>query len=189
MKAGSDGSAVGTYIFDLMFTVTDHNAVSIYFPAFDQVTPHVGLNLQYDPVGQTVGGRALLDMCLYDGLGSQSEYLGVTVRDTGTHPPGATGYSVWHADGGSDDTQRVDYTVSLAHSGARLPMANGVEQQLRGIDTAQLRLVMLPGMTMPVFCVPTPLTLETPSVPINTKRPGYYSGDLNVELRLPTAIP
>ncbi len=177
------------YSFSFDFTITDHNAVSIYFPLFDQVTPHVGLNLQYDPIAQTIGGRTQLDMCLYDGLGSQSAYLGVTVRDSGAQPPGPSGYSVWHVDGGSDASQRVDYTVTLDHNGSALPMRNGVEQLLHGIDTARLRLVLLPGMTQPVFCVPTPLTLETPRVPVSTKRPGYYSGDLKVELRVPTVTP
>jgi CblD like pilus biogenesis initiator len=180
---------IATYTFDLALAVTDKNAVSIYFPLFDQVTPHVGLNLQYDPIAQTIGGRTQLDMCLYDGLGSQSSYLGVTVRDSGAQPPGPSGYSVWHVDGGSDATQRVDYTVTLDHNGSAVPMRNGVEQLLHGIDTARLRLVLLPGMTQPVFCVPTPLTLETPRVPVSTKRPGYYSGDLKVELRVPTVTP
>ncbi len=176
-----------TVTFD--FTITDHNAVSIYFPLFDQVTPHVGLNLQYDPIAQTIGGTTKVDMCLYDGLGSQSQYLGITVRDSGARPPGPSGYSVWHTDGGSDATQRVDYTVTLDHSGTNIPMRNGVEQLLHGIDTAKLRLVMLPGMTQPVFCVPTPITLDTPRVSVSTKRPGHYSGDLKVELRVPTATP
>lgn len=176
-----------TVTFD--FTITDHNAVSIYFPLFDQVTPHVGLNLQYDPIAQTVGGSTKVDMCLYDGLGSQSQYLGITVRDSGARPPGPSGYSVWHTDGGSDATQRVDYTVTLDHSGTTIPLRNGVEQLLHGIDTAKLRLVMLPGMTQPVFCVPTPITLDTPRVSVSTKRPGHYSGDLKVELRVPTATP
>ncbi|QII31183.1 pilin protein [Stenotrophomonas maltophilia] len=179
--------AVNTFKFD--FTITDYNAVSIYFPLFDQVTPHVGLNLQYDPLAQTVGGSTQLDMCLYDGLGSQSQYLGVTVRDSGPRPPGPSGYSVWHTDGGSDATQRVDYTVTLDHNGSAVPLRNGVEQLLHGIDTAKLRLVLLPGMTQPVFCVPTPLTLETPRVPVSSKRPGYYDGDLKVELRVPTVTP
>lgn len=189
MMDGAGGTRLATYIFTFDLTVTDHDAVSIYFPAFDQTAPHVGLNLQYDAIAQTIGGRAVLDMCLYDGLGSQSQYLGVTVRDTGARPPGATGYSAWHQDGGSDATQRVDYSVTLDHAGTRLPMANGVEQQLRGIDTVPLRLVILPGMTQPVYCVPTPLTLDTPRVPVTSKRPGYYSGDLQVELRLPTSRP
>ncbi|TIE16159.1 pilin protein [Stenotrophomonas maltophilia] len=180
---------LATYSFKFDFTITDHNAVSIYFPLFDQVTPHVGLNLQYDPIAQTIGGRTQLDMCLYDGLGSQSSYLGVTVHDSGAQPPGPSGYSVWHVDGSSDASQRVDYTVTLDHNGSALPMRNGVEQLLHGIDTARLRLVLLPGMTQPVFCVPTPLTLETPRVPVSTKRPGYYSGDLKVELRVPTVTP
>lgn len=185
----ANGPVLATYSFSFDFTITDHNAVSIYFPLFDQVTPHVGLNLQYDPIAQTIGGRTQLDMCLYDGLGSESAYLGVTVRDSGAQPPGPSGYSVWHVDGGSDATQRVDYTVALDHNGSSLPMRNGVEQLLHGIDTARLRLVLLPGMTQPVFCVPTPLTLETPRVPVSTKRPGYYSGDLKVELRVPTVTP
>ncbi len=182
-------AAVHTNTVSFDFTITDYNAVSIYFPLFDQVTPHVGLNLQYDPIAQTVGGRTQLDMCLYDGLGSQSQYLGVTVRDSGPRPPGPSGYSVWHTDGGSDATQRVDYTVTLDHNGSALPMRNGVEQLLHGIDTAKLRLVLLPGMTQPVFCVPTPLTLDTPRVPVSSKRPGYYDGDLKVELRVPTVTP
>jgi len=189
MVDGTSGNTLATYTFEFDLAITDHDAVSIYFPAFDQTTPHVGLNLQYDAIAQTIGGRALLDMCLYDGLGSQSQYLGVTLRDTGARPPGATGYSAWHQDGGSDATQRVDYSVTLDHAGTRLPMVNGVEQQLRGIDTAPLRLVILPGMTQPVYCVPTPLTLDTPRVPVTSKRPGYYSGDLQVELRLPTSRP
>ncbi|MDV6191450.1 CfaE/CblD family pilus tip adhesin [Stenotrophomonas geniculata] len=182
-------SGIATYKFDFELAITDYNAVSIYFPLFDQVTPHVGLNLQYDPIAQTVGGRTQLDMCLYDGLGSQSQYLGVTVRDSGPRPPGPSGYSVWHTDGGSDATQRVDYTVTLDHNGSAIPLRNGVEQLLHGIDTAKLRLVLLPGMTQPVFCVPTPLTLDTPRVPVSSKRPGYYDGDLKVELRVPTVTP
>lgn len=182
-------AAVHTNAVSFDFTITDHNAVSIYFPLFDQVTPHVGLNLQYDPIAQTVSGSTKVDMCLYDGLGSQSQYLGITVRDSGARLPGPSGYSVWHTDGGSDATQRVDYTVTLDHSGTAIPLRNGVEQLLHGIDTAKLRLVMLPGMTQPVFCVPTPITLDTPRVSVSTKRPGHYSGDLKVELRVPTATP
>lgn len=183
------GAPVATYRFDFDLTITDRNAVSIYFPAFENVSPLVRLNADYDPIGHTVGGRTVLDMCLYDGLGSQAEYLGVTVRDRGGHPPGPSGYSLWHTDGGTDDTRRLDYAVSLAHSGATVPMPNGVEQHLYGIDTAQLRLVMLPGMRQPVFCVPTPITFDIPRVPISTQQAGTYFGELQVELRVPTTTP
>ncbi|WP_416056641.1 CfaE/CblD family pilus tip adhesin [Stenotrophomonas maltophilia] len=184
-----DARNLATYTYRFTLTITDYDAVSIYLPEFQEAAPTVGLNLSYDPIARTVGGRAHLDMCLYDGLGSQSEYLGVTVRDSGTRPPGPTGYSVWHTNGGSDESQRMDYTVTLDHNGARIPLRNGVEEQLRNIDTARLRLVMLPGMSQPVFCVPTPLTLDTPRVPIDEKRSGAYQGDLKVELRLPTSRP
>lgn len=189
LRTDPRGAPQATFEFQFELTISDRDAVAIYFPAFDLVTPHVGLNLQYDPIAQTVGGRASLDMCLYDGLGSQSDFLGVTVRDTRAGPAPGRGYAVWHQDGGTDPGRRVDYTVTLDHGSARLPMANGTEQLLTGIDSARLRLVMLPGMTQPVYCVPAPLTLETPRVPISSKRPGYYEGDLQVELRVPTSRP
>lgn len=183
------GGVSASYSFDFSFTITDHNAVAIYFPEFDHATPSVGLDLRYNPFAQTIEGRKVLDMCLYDGLGSQSAYLGVTARDSGGRAPGPTGFSVWHDDGLSDERRRVDYTVTLDHGGTPVPMANGVEQQLLGIDTARLRLVVLPGMNQPVFCVPTPVTLTTPRFPSTSKEAGHYIGDLQIEMRVPTATP
>ncbi|AWH55540.1 CblD family pilus biogenesis initiator protein [Stenotrophomonas sp. ESTM1D_MKCIP4_1] len=176
--------------FRLELAITDRDAVAIYFPQFDEIAPHVGMNLRYDPIAQTVGGGTTVDMCLYDGLGSQAAYLGVTVRDSGARAPGPLGFSAWHRDsGGSGDSERLDYTVTLDHSGALIPMRNGIEEQLTGIDSAKLKLVLLPGMSQPVFCVHTPLRLNMPRVPIAEKQPGYYRGDLKVELRVPTGVP
>lgn len=189
IKADPAASPVATATFNFDFTVTDYDAISIYFPGFDGIAPLVNMDLRYDPIRKVVGGYKEVDMCLYDGVGSQSEFLGVTVRDSGPRPPPGRDFAVWHGDGGSDDTQRLDYQVSLNYGGNRLAMKNGEEQLLRGIDSAQLRLVMLPGISQPVYCVPTPLTLETPPTPIASKRPGLYDGELTVELRVPTAKP
>ncbi len=189
IKADPAAAPVATATFNFDFTVTDYDAISIYFPGFDGIAPLVNMDLRYDPIRKVVGGYKEVDMCLYDGVGSQSEFLGVTVRDSGPRPPPGRDYAVWHGDGGSDDTQRLDYQVSLNYGGNRLAMKNGEEQLLRGIDSAQLRLVMLPGISQPVYCVPTPLTLETPPTPITSKRPGLYDGELTVELRVPTAKP
>jgi len=181
---------LATHSFDFSFTITDRDAVAIYFPHFDEISPHVGMNLRYDPITQTVGGGTTVDMCLYDGLGSQAPYLGVTVRDSGGRAPGPSGFSAWHRDsGGTGDNARLDYDVTLDYNGAPLRMRNGVEEQLTGIDTAKLKLVVLPGMSQPVFCVDTPLRLNMPRVPIAEKQPGYYRGDLKVELRVPTGVP
>ncbi|WP_422352363.1 CfaE/CblD family pilus tip adhesin [Stenotrophomonas sp. AR026] len=177
------------YVFNLDFTVTDYDAITIYFPGFDGVAPLVNMDLRYDPIRKVVAGRKDVDMCLYDGVGSQSEFLGVTVRDSGPRPPPGRDFAVWHQDGGSDDTQRLDYQVGLNYGGNLVAMKHGEEQLLRGIDSAQLRMVLLPGISQPVYCVPTPLTLETPPTPIASKRPGLYDGELTVELRVPTAKP
>ncbi|MBN5151095.1 pilin protein [Stenotrophomonas maltophilia] len=189
IKADPTAAPVATATFNFDFTVTDYDAISIYFPGFDGIAPLVNMDLRYDPIRKVVGGYKEVDMCLYDGVGSQSEFLGVTVRDSGPRPPPGRDYAVWHGDGGSDDTQRLDYQVGLKYGGNLLAMKQGEEQLLRGIDSAQLRLVMLPGINQPVYCVPTPLVLETPPTPIASKRPGLYDGELTVELRVPTAKP
>ncbi|MCU1119101.1 pilin protein [Stenotrophomonas maltophilia] len=189
IKADPTAPPVATTTFNFDFTVTDYDAISIYFPGFDGIAPLVNMDLRYDPIRKVVGGYKEVDMCLYDGVGSQSEFLGVTVRDSGPRPPPGRDFAVWHGDGGSDDTQRLDYQVGLKYGGNLLAMKHGEEQLLRGIDSAQLRLVMLPGINQPVYCVPTPLVLETPPTPIASKRPGLYDGELTVELRVPTAKP
>lgn len=183
------GSEMASYTFSLDFTITDHNAVSIYFPQFESTTPLVNLDARYDPIQQTVGGRTVVEMCLYDGLGSQASYLAVTARDISPRSAGNSGFSLWHDSSGSDPSQRLDYTVTLDHNGARVPLSNGVEEQLTGIDSSQLRLVMLPGMSQPVFCVNTPMTLDMPRVPSTSKRSGIYWGDLQLELRVPAGTP
>ncbi len=185
----SHGPAVASFSFKLDLTITDHNAAAIYLPEFGHATPTVGLNLRYDPFAHTIGGSKQVDVCLYDGLGSQSQYLGLTVRDTSGHASGPTGFSVWHDDGGTDARRRLDYTLTLNHAGARVSLVNGHEHQLRNIDSVPLRLVMLPGMTYPVYCVPTPITFETPLVPSTSKDAGHYGGSLHVELRVPTSSP
>lgn len=192
LRADPAGPVLATYTFTFDVTITDRDAMSIYFPEFDQVSPRVGLNIDYNPIGvPMIGGRANLDMCLYDGLGSQAEYFEVTLRDDRRSAPGRPPgmFSVWHHTGGTEDRHRLDYEVEMDHNGSRLTLHNDRVEILRGIDTARLRLVLLPGMTQPVYCVPTPLTLITPRVPAAGKAEGYYQGDLNIEFTLPTAGP
>ncbi|WP_312235957.1 CfaE/CblD family pilus tip adhesin [Stenotrophomonas sp.] len=193
LRADPAGPVLATYTFTFDLTITDHNNAAIYFPLFDQVTPHVGLNIDYNPIHSppSIGGSAGLDMCLYDGLGSQSPYLEVNIRDDGAPAPGrpAGMYSVWRKGGSGDEGERLDYDITLDYGGAMLPMLNVRTERLPGIDTAQLRLVVLPGMTQPVYCVPTPLTLRTPRVPASSKAQGYYEGKLRIEMNMPTSSP
>ncbi|MBA0222012.1 pilin protein [Stenotrophomonas maltophilia] len=190
LRIDPDGPIIATHVFRFDLTITDRDRTMIYLPEFGMAEPLVGLQLDYRPIPSpgTIGGTAVLDMCLYDGMGSQSEYLAITARDMGPAAPGRppSQYSVWHRDGGREAQDRLDYQLSLDHSGQKIALHNNEEVLLRGIDTAELRLVMLPDMNQWVYCVPTPLTLETPRVPASEKREGYYDGRLKLEMRLPT---
>jgi hypothetical protein len=180
---------LATYIFNFDFTITDYDAISIYLPAFEQGNANVNMDLRYDPRDGKIAGNKDVDMCLYDGLGSQSEYLGVTVRDTGSRPSIGDDYSLWHRDATGDDRERVSFDVWLNYAGSNRRMRNGVEEQLLGVDKTALRLVKLPKLDQPVYCVPTPITLETPPFAASSKREGVYTGELKVELRVPTVRP
>ena len=96
---------------------------------------------------------------------------------------------VWHSDTTGDASERVDFDVLLDYAGSKRRMRNGVEEQLHGVDSTALRLVKLPKLDQPVYCVPTPLTLFTPIFDSDSKRHGVYTGELKVELRVPTARP
>ncbi len=180
---------LATYVFNFDFTITDYDAISIYLPAFENGNANVNMDLRYDPRNGDIAGSKDVDMCLYDGLGSQSEYLGVTVRDTGSRPSVGDDYSLWHRDATGDDRERVSFNVWLHYAGSKRRMRNNVEEQLLGVDSTALRLVKLPKLDQPVFCVPTPITLETPRFPASAKREGVYTGELKVELRVPTDRP
>ncbi|WP_274511040.1 CfaE/CblD family pilus tip adhesin [Stenotrophomonas forensis] len=180
---------LATYIFNFDFTITDYDAISIYLPAFENGNANVNMDLRYDPIKGEIGGSKDVDMCLYDGLGSQSEHLGITVRDTGSRPSVGDDYPLWHRDATGDDRERVSFNVWLNYAGSKRRMRNNVEEQLLGVDTTALRLVKLPKFDQPVYCVPTPITLETPAFKASTKREGVYTGELKVELRVPTARP
>ncbi|WP_313419586.1 CfaE/CblD family pilus tip adhesin [Stenotrophomonas sp.] len=182
---------LATYIFNFDFTITDYDAISIYLPGFEQGNANVNMDLRYDPriIGGSIAGSKGVDMCLYDGLGSQSEYLGITVRDTGSRPSVGDDFSLWHRDAAGDDRERISFNVWLNYAGSKRRMRNGVEEQLLGVDKTELRLVKLPKLEQPVYCVPTPITLETPSFTASSKREGVYTGELKVELRVPTVRP
>ncbi len=182
---------LATYVFNFDFTITDYDAISIYLPAFENGHANVNMDLRYDPLKSigNIAGSKDVDMCLYDGLGSQSEYLGVTVRDTGSNPSTGDDYSLWHRDATGADRERVSFNVWLNYAGSKRRMRNGVEEQLLGVDKTALRLVKLPKLDQPVYCVPAPITLETPPFTASSKREGVYTGELKVELRVPTARP
>jgi hypothetical protein len=193
VRGGAGGAVLGRHVFVLDVTVTDPGRAAIHLPDYGGSAAAVDLQLQLrsQPPPASVGGEAVLDMCLYDGLGSHSSQLVLIARDgtpdTPGRPPGL--FSVWHQSGGRAAYERIDYRLQLLHAGRSIPLHPDAHTVLDDIDSAEVRAVLLPGMDQPVHCVPTPLTLITPRVPAADKRDGRYQGDLTLEMRLPTRRP
>lgn len=186
-------TGLATYTFNVRVDVTDINAAAVFFPDRPVSVPHVGLNLRRSSASSTgtLSGEALLDMCLYDGRGSQSSYLELQVRDDGRGAPGrAPGmHSVYRQGGGEDAQDRIDFQTLLTYEGNVLSLNNGDTVRLHGIDRTRLRPVRLPGMVDTVYCVPTPMKLHTPAVSADSKISGYYQGRLTVQMTVPTTLP
>ncbi|WP_223997875.1 CfaE/CblD family pilus tip adhesin [Burkholderia gladioli] len=168
---------------DIILHVTDTKNVQIFLPEYNTTTPTVDLSLvgQVSRAGRTTGRRNI-DMCLYDGFGSNSSWFDVTVKDDQSIPQRALGSFSVIRDGTSGQTprERIDYGVTFLHNGLRTSLNNGGTIRLLGGNNTEVRPVYLPNIPVPVLCKPMPLTLETPEFNAKDKLAGSYTGKLRI---------
>ncbi|UJD90726.1 pilus assembly protein CblD [Rahnella aquatilis] len=172
----------------ITLNVTDNNNQQIYLPEFGQAAPRVDLNMR--PLPGTGGkqaqmnGAATIDMCLYDGYGSNSTSFTLKFDD---QQQGTTqrnnGYFSIYSDHGdvNQDSGRIDYYVKMqAPDGKYVSIIRGEDLVIPNIQTARVRPVHLPGIPQAVLCIPAPLELSTKTLDINSKQAGHYTGHLIV---------
>ncbi|MDN7923600.1 CfaE/CblD family pilus tip adhesin [Burkholderia gladioli] len=162
--------------------VTDTKNVQIYLPDHSTTTPTVDLGLSR-PNGRDsrTTGRRSIDMCLYDGFGSNSSWFDVTLKDdlgALRRKPGS--FSVVRHGTAGEFHDRIDYGVSYLHEGQQKTLNNGETVRLIGGSGTGLRSVHLPNIPVAVMCKPMPLTLETPEFNAKDKHAGSYSGKLRI---------
>ncbi|WP_176300479.1 CfaE/CblD family pilus tip adhesin [Burkholderia vietnamiensis] len=181
---GTGGAAAKLAVFKSAITlnVTDKDNIQVYLPEFTSATPTVDLKLRKLPNGSRMSGTSNVDMCLYDGYNSQSTWFDVSASDGLTVDRRDKGqYSVLLASDKSGAYEsRIDYNVSLTYAGKKIALPNNETVRLQGVNNSAGRSVSLPGISVPVVCTPTPLTLETPEFQSVWKRPGKYSNKLTI---------
>ncbi|WP_269467401.1 CfaE/CblD family pilus tip adhesin [Burkholderia sp. MSMB0856] len=181
---GTEGTAAKLAVFKSAITlnVTDKDNIQVYLPEFTSATPTVDLKLRKLPNGSRMSGTSNIDMCLYDGYNSQSTWFDVSASDGLTVDRRDKGqYSVLLASDKSGAYEsRIDYNVSLTYAGKKITLPNNETVRLQGVNNSAGRSVSLPGISVPVVCTPTPLTLETPEFQSVWKRPGKYSNKLTI---------
>lgn len=157
--------------------------MQIFLPEYNTTTPTVDLGLvgQVSRAGRTTGRRNI-DMCLYDGFGSNSSWFDVTIKDDQSVPQRAPGSFSVIRDGTSGQTpqERIDYGVTYLLNGQRMSLNNGDMVRLPGGNNTEVRPVYLPNIPVPVLCKPMPLTLETPEFNAKDKQAGSYTGKLRI---------
>ena len=185
-----NSSETEVYHWDSNITVnlTDNNNQQIYLPEFGEAAPRVDLNLR--PLPGTKGnqtqmnGSATIDMCLYDGYGSNSTSFTLKFDDQqqGTIQRNNGYFSIYSDHGNTNlDSGRIDYYVRMqAPDGKYVSVIRGDDLVISDIQTAHTRPVHLPGIPQAVLCVPAPLELSTKTMDINSKQAGHYTGHLIV---------
>ncbi len=185
-----NNSGTEVYHWDSNITVnlTDNNNQQIYLPEFGEAAPRVDLNLR--PLPGTKGnqtqmnGSATIDMCLYDGYGSNSSSFTLKFDDQqqGTTQRNNGYFSIYSDHGDTNlDSGRIDYYVRMqAPDGKYVSVIRGDDLVISDIQTAHVRPVHLPGIPQAVLCVPAPLELSTKTMDINSKQAGHYTGHLIV---------
>ena len=187
IKADPAAAPVATATFNFDFTVTDYDAISIYFPAFDTIAPLVNMDLRYDPIKQMVGGRKQLEM-LYDGPARRASSSASPCVTAGRarHPAATRGLAPrwWRrrppAPGlpRQPELRRARYPhaawrgrAAAWHRQRRTAPGHAARYQPAGLLRAHAA------------------DIADTSHPVASKRPGLYEGELTVELRVPTAKP
>ncbi|MGG8470856.1 CfaE/CblD family pilus tip adhesin [Rahnella sp. PAMC25617] len=184
----SSGTEVYHWDSNITVDVNDPNNQQIYLPEFGEAAPRVDLNMR--PLPGTGGnqtqmnGAATIDMCLYDGYGSNSTSFTLKFDDQqqGTKERNNAYFSIYSDQGDvNQDSGRIDYYVRMqAPDGKYMSMIRGEDVVIPDIQTAHIRPVHLPGIPQAVLCVPAPLQLSTKTMDINSKQAGHYTGHLIV---------
>lgn len=184
----SSGTEVYHWDSNITVDVNDPNNQQIYLPEFGEAAPRVDLNMR--PLPGTGGnqtqmnGAATIDMCLYDGYGSNSTSFTLRFDDLqqGTTQRNNGYFSIFSDHGDVNlDSGRIDYYVKMQGSdGKYISVIRGEDLVVSDIQTAKVRPVHLPGIPQAVLCVPTPLQLSTKTMDINSKQAGHYTGHLIV---------
>lgn len=184
----SGGTEVYHWDSNITVDVNDPNNQQIYLPEFGEAAPRVDLNMR--PLPGTGGnqtqmnGAATIDMCLYDGYGSNSSSFILKFDDQqqGTIQRNNGYFSIYSDHGDiNQDSGRIDYYVKMqGPDGKYVSVIRGDDLVVSDIQTAKVRQVHLPGIPQAVLCVPAPLQLSTKTMDINSKQAGHYTGHLIV---------
>lgn len=199
LKQWTPYKTLGNWNAKFALNMSDVSNQAIYFPSFGagqgkDAQPHVDLNLRPLPGGdrQILGrlsGSTSLDMCLYDGYGSNSRQFQVQLSEPPEYPENPEGrqagkFSVYNDIGNRNEvSNRIDYGVKMyfPESNSFQDVVNGETYTLPNINTDDIRAVRLASnISNVVLCVPTPLQINTPAFNIVDKTNGHYTGKIRV---------
>ncbi len=169
---------------DITLKVTDSNNIRIWLPQFHGSTANVVMPVMpaywaFNKPGQ-VSAEKVIETCLYDGYSSNSKSFEVTLNSNYTEP--AT-QDFLLQNSSAPTSKPLHYQVIASppgQAGTMQRLKPGVTQTYVGINTANIRQVLMPGLQTPVACVPWPIRIKLLPFDLSRQAAGHYSGTLSI---------
>lgn len=175
-----------TYTVNFKIDLTDKNNIQVWLPQFGKGTPLVDLNLRPVP-GGGFKGKNTVDMCLYDGYGTNSRLFTMNFSSTNKDSSDPDAFIL------KDGNKTLSYNVDLSFQGGSSSsrVRNGADWSINThslpVNWNRILPVSLPDISTPVLCWPTKLHLSA-NVPSTTPA-GNYSGTLKIVFTPDAGVP
>jgi hypothetical protein len=176
-----------TYDVAIKLNMTDSGNIQMYLPNLSGSKPSVDLRLVADPFAKPDAverGDATIESCLYDGYNSNSTQFTLTATDPNSDSGKFFVRSVQSSLKSNDEAGKIEYQVSASTPGeSASPNVSFISGKARTFSispNAPVRLVVLPNIAHSVACIPWTVHLHTITFKQKDKRPGHYSGTLQV---------
>ncbi|EKP1473810.1 hypothetical protein P3F42_004438 [Salmonella enterica] len=170
--------------FDIVLHATDNKNIKIWLPQFHGSTANVVMPVMpaYWALNKPrqVSAEKVIETCLYDGYSSNSKSFEVTLNSNYTEP--AT-QDFLLQNSSAPTSKPLHYQVIASppgQAGAMQRLKPGVTQTYVGINTANIRQVLMPGLQTPVACVPWPIRIKLLPFDLSRQAAGHYSGTLSI---------
>ncbi|HBL9990230.1 TPA: hypothetical protein LT039_004254 [Salmonella enterica subsp. enterica serovar Sternschanze] len=184
VETSNSGPTGAVWNFDIVLHATDNKNIKIWLPQFHGSTANVVMPVMpaywaFNKPGQ-VSAEKVIETCLYDGYSSNSKSFEVTLNSNYTEP--AT-QDFLLQNSSAPTSKPLHYQVIASppgQAGTMQRLKPGVTQTYVGINTANIRQVLMPGLQTPVACVPWPIRIKLLPFDLSRQAAGHYSGTLSI---------
>lgn len=169
---------------DIHLNITDKNNIRIWLPQFHGRTANVVMPVMpaYWALNKPglVSAEKVVETCLYDGYNSNSQRFEVTLNSNYTD---STTQDFLLQNTSEPTSKPLHYQVIASppgQPGAMQRLNPGETQTYTGVNLTGIHQVMMPGLQVPVACVPWPIRIKLLPFDLSRQTAGHYNGTFSI---------